>query len=172
MTMECRENAHESRARHTYQLLLLYGVCHYPPLRAETKVQSQQNKRSNGRLCIQCDLWWGDSRFAHGNEPDPTYECEVGVSFGVVKYVAMGRFTPEDGSDPIRPLHLHQRYVEFTLVVTRACLWRCVRLSQLGVKRVGGMLLYATDTAVETVALAPWWGECSEDVKGPLWSVV
>lgn len=60
-------------------------------------------------------------------------------------------------SDCIAHRHLAQLSATRQMLVNEHELMR--KLAQLGVKRVGGMLLYATDTVVETVALAPWWSD-------------
>ena len=57
-------------------------------------------------------------------------------------------------SDCVAHRHLAQLSATRQMLVNEQELMR--KLAQLGVKSVGGMLLYATDTRVETMLLAPW----------------
>lgn len=60
-------------------------------------------------------------------------------------------------SDCVAHRHLAQLSATRQMLVNEHELMR--KLAQLGVKNIGGMLLYATDTRVETVTLVPWWSD-------------
>lgn len=64
-------------------------------------------------------------------------------------------------SDCVAHRHLAQLSATRQMLVNEEELMR--KLKVMGVQKIGGMLLYATETRVETVTLAPWWSD-----RGPV----
>lgn len=58
-------------------------------------------------------------------------------------------------SDCVAHRHLAQLSATRQMLVNESDVMS--KLAKLGVEQVGGMLLYVTDSRVETVTLAPWW---------------